>query len=65
MRKSGSFASGLDGQITLTLEDKCEAKVNFDLAEIKFDLFTIRVNEYWGCLFATSEKEWRFCWWIG
>ena len=46
MRKSGSFASGLDGQITLTLEDKCEAKVNFDLAKIKFDLFMIRVNEY-------------------
>ena len=28
VRKSGSFVGGLDAQMTLTLEDKCDAKVN-------------------------------------
>ena len=50
MGKSGSFVGGLGGQMTLTLEDKCEAKVNCDLAKIKFDLFMIRVNDYYGML---------------
>ena len=26
IRKSGSFVGGLGGQLTLTLEDKCEAR---------------------------------------
>ena len=43
MRKSGSFDGGLAGQMTLTLEDKREAKVNYDLAKIEFDLLMIRV----------------------
>ena len=28
--------------MTLTLEDKCEAKVNYDLAKIEFDLLMMR-----------------------
>ena len=43
MRKSGSFVSGLGCQMTLTLEDKCEAKVSYHLAKIEFDLLMIRV----------------------
>ena len=43
MGKSGDFVGGLGGQMTLTLEDKCEAKVKFDLAKIEFDLLMIRV----------------------
>ena len=42
MRKSGSFAGGLGGEMTLTLKDKCEAKVNYDLAKIEFDLLMAR-----------------------
>ena len=42
MKSSGSFVSGLGGQMTLTLEDKCEVKVKFDLAKIEFDLLMIR-----------------------
>ena len=42
MRKSSGFVGGLGGQMTLTLEDKCEAKVNYDLAKIEFDLLIIR-----------------------
>ena len=29
--------------MTLTLEDKCEVKVNYDLAEIEFDLLMMSV----------------------
>ena len=43
MRKSRSFLGGLGGQITLTLKEKCEVKVNYDLAKIKFDLLMIGV----------------------
>ena len=43
MRKSGNFVGGLVGQMTLTLEDKCEAKVESDLAKIEFDLLMIKV----------------------
>ena len=43
MTKSGGFVGGLGCQMTLTLEDKCEAKVNYDLAKIEFDLLMIRV----------------------
>ena len=43
MRKSNSFFGGLGGQMTLTLEDMCEAKVNYDLAKIEFDLLMMRV----------------------
>ena len=42
MRKSGGFVGGLGCQMTLTLEDKCEAKVNYDLAKIEFDLLMMR-----------------------
>ena len=42
MKSSGSFVSGLGGQMTLTLEDKCEVKVKSDLAKIEFDLLMIR-----------------------
>ena len=28
MRKSGGFVGGSGGQMTLTLEDKCEARLN-------------------------------------
>ena len=42
MKNSGSFVSGLGGQMTLTLEDKCEAKIKSDLAKIEFDLLMIR-----------------------
>ena len=45
MRKSGGFVGGLGGQMTLTLEDKCEAKVNDDLVKIEFDLLMLRVNK--------------------
>ena len=43
MRKSGRFVCGLGGQMTLTLEDKCEVKVNEDLAKIEFDPLMMRV----------------------
>ena len=43
MGKRGGFVGGLGGQMTLTLEDKCEAKVKSDLAKIEFDLLMIRV----------------------
>ena len=43
MRKCGSFVGGLGGQMTWTLEGKYEAKVNYDLAEIEFDLLMMRV----------------------
>ena len=43
MRKSGSFVGGLGRQMTLTLEDKCEAKVKSYLTKIEFDLLMIRV----------------------
>ena len=43
VRKSSSFDAGLGGQMTLTLEDKREAKVNYDLAKIEFNLLMIRV----------------------
>ena len=43
VRKSSSFDGGLGGQMTLTLQDKREAKVNYDLAKIEFDLLMIRV----------------------
>ena len=43
MRNSGVFVGGLGGQITLILEGKCEAKVNYDLANIEFHLLLIRV----------------------
>ena len=43
MRKSGGFVDGLGGQMTVTLENKCEAKVNYHLAKIEFDLLMIRV----------------------
>ena len=43
MRKSDGFIGALGGQITLTLEqDKCEAKVNYDLAKIEFELLMMR-----------------------
>ena len=42
MGKSGGFVGGLSGQMTLTLEDMCEAKVNYDLGEIEFDLLMMR-----------------------
>ena len=42
MKNSGSFVNGLGGQMTLKLEDKCEAKVKSDLAKIEFDLLMIR-----------------------
>ena len=48
MGKSGGFVGGLGGQMTLKLEDKCEAKVNYDLAKIEFDPLMIRVNKYSG-----------------
>ena len=41
MRKSVGFVGGLGSQVTLTLEDRCEAKVNYDLAKIA--LLVIRV----------------------
>ena len=44
MRKSDGFVGGLGGQMTLTLEDKCEAKVNYDLAKIEFDLLMMRAT---------------------
>ena len=40
MRKSGSFVGGLGGQMTLTLEYKCEAKINSNLP--KTELLYIR-----------------------
>ena len=43
MRKSGDFVGGLGGQMTLTLEDKYEVKVNYDMAKIEFDLLMISV----------------------
>ena len=43
MSKSGGFVGGLGGQMTLTLEDKCEAKVKSDLAKTEYDLLMIRV----------------------
>ena len=46
MGKSGSFVGGLGGQMTLTLEDKCETKVNYDLAKIEFDLLMMRVKNF-------------------
>ena len=39
---SGSFVGGLSAQMTLTLEDKCEAKVNYDLTKIEYDLLMMR-----------------------
>ena len=45
MRKSGGFVGGLGGQMTLTRQDKYEAKVNHDLAKIEFDLLMITVNK--------------------
>ena len=44
MRKSDGFVGALDGQMILTLEDKYEAKVNYKLAKIEFDLIVIRVH---------------------
>ena len=43
MRKCGSFVGGLGGQMTWTLEGKCQAKVNYNLAEIEFDLLMMRI----------------------
>ena len=48
MKKSGGFVGELGGQMTLTLEDKCEANVNYDLAKIEIDLLMLRVNKYSG-----------------
>ena len=42
MKKSGGFVGGLGGQMTLTFEDTCEAKVESDLAKIEFNLLMIR-----------------------
>ena len=43
MRKSDGFVGALGRQMILILEDKCEAKINYKLAKIEFDLIVIRV----------------------
>ena len=44
MRNSGGFLGGLGCQMNLTLEDKCETKVNYDPDKFWFDLLMIRVH---------------------
>ena len=58
VRKSGGFVGGLGEQITLTLEDKCEAKVNYDLAKIEFDLLMMRAPSavFTPCCIQPSSK---------
>ena len=58
MRKSGGFVGGLGGQMTLTLEDKCEVKVNYDLAEIELDLLMMRApsSVFTPCCTQPSSK---------
>ena len=58
MRKTGGFVGRLGGQMTLTLEDKCEVKVNYALAEIEFDLLMMKVTSavFTPCCTQPSSK---------
>ena len=58
MRKSGGFVGRLGGQMTLTLEDKCETAVSYALVKIEFDLHMMRVPSavYVPCCTQPSSK---------